>query len=327
MIRPSQQWALQIDITNSCHLHCSNCTRALDHARRRFFMSVDCFKQAIEAVKTFPFEAEPITKDRKGHGPNGRRVIGLIGGEPLLHPDFPAIVDAFCEAVPHVQYRGLWTSIPKGHKLWEKNAEAIEKLVGAEPSHDGSGPSLKHKGGYLNWNLHTPEMNVRHQPILVSSGEVVSDPKLRWQLIEQCWVQREWSSTITPKGFFPCEVAGALDMILDGPGGLPLEPEVWKGDLRFEPDADGIRRPVGKFAAPLRWACEQCGACLPMPARRDHENRDDVSPQMHERLIQIGSPRAKKGDVVVQSEAYEPEAHTQGWDPKAYTRGQKWAGY
>ena len=60
MIRVSQQWALMIDVTNACHLHCSNCTRLLDHASRRYFMSPECFRAALTAIKDFPADSEPV---------------------------------------------------------------------------------------------------------------------------------------------------------------------------------------------------------------------------------------------------------------------------
>ena len=65
MIPPRQQWCLMVDVTNACHLHCSNCTRLLDHARQRYFMDLECFEQAIVALKDFPFDSEPAQVGRR----------------------------------------------------------------------------------------------------------------------------------------------------------------------------------------------------------------------------------------------------------------------
>lgn len=321
MVPPRLQWALQIDITNACHLHCSNCTRLLDHARVRFVMSPACFEQAVRAVKDFVTDS-PV-------GPRGqRKVIGIIGGEPLLHPQFPDLVDIMVREIPDVRHRGLWTS--KDWKAgvspkWGPYRPQVERLLGVHLSRDGSGPSEKHRGGFLNWNMHLDEMNVHHQPLLVAARDVVPDERRRWELIERCWVQRSWSSSCTPKGFFFCEVAAHFDMIFDGPGGLPLEPGVWRGDLGFERDSDGILRPTGPYADQIRRSCDRCGAAVPMPGRRDAENVDDVSPTNFVPLQALRSPRVLRGETVLHEGGHydETAARSRGWRPGRYVKGDR----
>jgi hypothetical protein len=172
--------------------------------------------------------------------------------------------------------------------------------------------------------MHLPSMNVQHQPILVASKEAVSDERMRWELIEDCWVQREWSATCTPNGYYFCEVAAHLDIVLHGGTlGLPLEPRQWEGSLFFKRDEQGVPRPHGKFAEQVRKSCEFCGACLHLAGRRDNEDRDDISPG-NLKLLE-GSPRVKKGDVVVYdiSIPYDQQRHEDGWDPKQYVKGYR----
>ena len=129
--------------------------------------------------------------------------------------------------------------------------------------------------------MHLESMKVEHSPILVASKEAVPDRKARWELIENCWLQRTWSSTITPNGFYFCEVAAHLDNTIgDGSLGLPIEPGAWRGDLYFETDPDGVRQPRGRFAEQVLGSCENCGMCLNLPGRRDHDEIDDVSPEL-----------------------------------------------
>jgi hypothetical protein len=316
MIPPSQQWALQIDVTNACHLHCSNCTRLLDHARRRFFMAPDCFERAVRAVKDFPAESEPCPKGR-------RKVVGIIGGEPLLHPEFPTLVDIMIQEIPQLYYRGLWTSKDwktGSHPKWGPYRPQVERLIGVNPTSKIHGPSASHATGFLNWNMHLPSMNVHHQPLLAASQDLVADERERWALIEQCWVQRDWSGTCTPKGFFFCEVAGHFDLLFDGPGGKPLEPGAWRGDLYFETDAAGVRRPHGHFADQVRQWCTRCGASVPQAGRRDAENTDDVSPSNLIPLQALRSPRIARGDYVLHT---DPLAPSERWNPKKYIKGPK----
>jgi hypothetical protein len=39
----------------------------------------------------------------------------------------------------------------------------------------------------------------KHTPLLVSINEVVEDKKLMWEMIDNCWIQSQWSASITPK--------------------------------------------------------------------------------------------------------------------------------
>jgi len=122
-------------------------------------------------------------------------------------------------------------------------------------------------------------------------------PDDKWfKLRDNCWVQNLWSASITPKGAFFCEVAAAMDATLGGPGGWKVEPGWWH------------RKPAG-FADQLHW-CELCSAALPMPARDARGEVDDVSPVWKEKLVQIDSPKLKKGLAnEFDPKAYDPKAH------------------
>lgn len=317
MLRPSQQWAAQIDICNLCHLACSNCTRMLNHAKRRFFMSPDEFESACRSLATFPTDSEPCPQGR-------RKVVGIIGGEPLLHPEFPTLVDIITHEIPDVTVRGLWTSKDwknGSHPKWGAYRPHVERLIGTRPT--GNVKKAQNGCGYLNWNMHTDKENSHHQPVLVSISDVIKDEKRKWELIADCWVQREWSSSVTHKGFFFCEVAAAFDVVMHGPGGLPLIDRVWDGELAFKENADGVLEPTGPFAEQIKRWCGNCGACLPLPGRRDNEEIDDVSPSNLVQLEAVDSPRVKKGDVEVHNdfEEYDEEKHREGgWSPYKYMR-------
>ena len=97
---------------------------------------------------------------------------------------------------------------------------------------------------------------------------------------DACWIQNTWSATITPKGAFFCEVAGSLDMLFDGPGGWEVEPNWWK-------------RTPEEFGDQLHW-CEMCSGCLDVPKRISNDERDDMTPQVYERLKAMGSPKISK---------------------------------
>ena len=320
MIHPQQTWCIQIDVTNACHLHCSNCTRLLDHAKKRFIMSVECFEKVVEAVKDFPTTSAPCPQGR-------RKVVGMIGGEPLMHPKFPELVDIICDKIPDPRHRGLWTSMDwpnTSHPIWGRHAPHVRKLLGPQPS------GAVHKehntnGGYLNWNMHTENLKVHHQPMLVAIKDRVPDEKKRMEMIMDCWVQREWSPSFTNKGFFFCEVAAAFDQVFQGNTGIEPSPDCWKGDITFVPDENGVPRPQGPYAEQINTWCQRCGACLRMPGRRDKEDTDDVSPTNLIQLEAVNSPRLKAGAIVehpivdVEVQSAVPDTD---WKPFRYIKGQ-----
>ena len=269
MINPQHQWAIQIDVTDACPRRCSNCTRFIGHRERKFFMPVEQFAEAAEALKDFPTASPPVSAElRKFTG--GRKVVGILGGEPLLHPEFAELAAILEHTVPSRENRGLWTGLQ-----WQNtpHAAVIERVF-----------------GYVNNNRHDHEC--LHSPILVALADVVPSLEDRKKLIDDCWLQRLWSSTINPKGFWFCEVAGAMSILFDGPDGLPVEPECW-------------RRPLADFQYQIDFACHRCGVPLNLQGRQDFENMDDVSQSNLDALTAIGSPRVREGRFVLREKTAE----------------------
>src|SRR5579863_7791615 len=79
MKSPADMRVIQIEITNACPKRCSNCTRFCGHHKEPFFMDFETFKQAVQSLKGF-----------KG-------VVGIMGGEPTIHPEFEKFVKYFKE--------------------------------------------------------------------------------------------------------------------------------------------------------------------------------------------------------------------------------------
>ena len=87
-----------------------------------------------------------------------------------------------------------------------------------------------------------------HSPILINRKDLGISDQDWYKIRDCCWAQDIWSATITPKGAFFCEIAGALDMLFDGPGGWPIEEGWWK-------------RTPDQFGEQLKW-CEYCGIAI-----------------------------------------------------------------
>ena len=276
MRSPSEQMVIMIEITNACQYSCSNCTRFCGNHKKPFFMDFETFKRAVDSMKGF-----------KG-------VVGIIGGEPLLHPEFSHYIDYLrsnsdfnssmmikegFSPLPkdyikyaHVKHwaemaiaKGgslcLFTSIPK---LYHKHNEIINDVFGYQRLNDHSYPSF-------------------HQPILISRKDLGIDDENFYKLRDACWIQNTWSSSITPKGAFFCEVAAHLDMLFDGPGGWEIEPGWWEREPK-------------DFKEQLNY-CEMCGAALETFSRDANEGIYDVSESIYKKLKKIDSPLLKSNKI------------------------------
>ena len=248
MIPLSEMKIIQIDITNACMNRCSNCTRFSGHHRKPFFMDFDFFRRAVDSLVDFP------------------GMVGMIGGEPLLHPNFARMAEHLANTIPDKKRRGIWSTVPK--KQGRKYGQLIQEVF-----------------GNFYFNDHLLDL-ILHQPILVAAEEVVPDQVEMWRLIDDCWIQKYWSASITLKGAFFCEVAASFDMLTNGPGGWPVEPEWWQ-------------RTPPEYEAQKQRACPRCGGAIPLKRRPSTQEIDDVSLGNLQMLLKLGSPKAQSGQVEI----------------------------
>jgi len=242
-------------------------------------MDWDIFRKACESLHTIQFKG----------------MVGIMGGEPTLHPEFDRFLQYYDNVIPNVlripvnenepidninlyqqehwnilpgKKRGLWTSFGPGYA---KHFELIRHIFEYQCIND-------HKSSIL------------HQVSMLTRKELnISDDK--WIVLrDNCWLQNNWSASITPKGAFFCEIAGALDMLFDGPGGWPIEAGWWQ-------------RTPKEFGDQLNW-CEMCSFCLKTPYVKSHYNTDVVSPVWNQKLEEIGS---KKKRIIFDVNKYNPD--------------------
>lgn len=266
MKSPKDMKIIQIDITNACNKICSNCTRFCGLFNKPFFMDFETFKQAVDSLKEF----------------NG--IVGIMGGEPTLHPEFDKFVtylhskrpeyrkysgvrypvDSFKYYAKKLIYRngkrcGLWSAFGDGYY---KYFELIQDVF-----------------GYQALNDHIDKNN--HQAILIPRKELGINDEEFLKRRDNCWLQNLWSASITPKGAFYCEIAAAMDMLFDGPGGWKIEPNWWK-------------RTPDDFKDQIHW-CENCSMSLDVPSIDSKQQTDLISKGMLDKLKQINGWKIQNG--------------------------------
>lgn len=244
---------IQVEITNACVRRCSNCTRFVGHAPKTYFMDWDTFTNAIDSLEGFP----------------GR--IGIMGGEPLLHPDFEKMCAYLRTKAPKTKF-GLWSTFPEHKKHYR---EIIVDTFHAV---------------YLN--DHT-KAEIMHTPLLAAAEEVVQDEDMMWYWIHHCWVQNTWSASINPQGAFFCEVAAAF-ATLTGAKGWEVKKGWWKKTPK-------------DFVDQMETFCRRCGAAVPMEKRQSTDVIDDISPGNLEMLKKIGSPKVRQGQYNVYEGGIQPD--------------------
>ena len=278
MKSPRHMRIIEIDITNACDKSCSNCTRLCGHHKKPYFMDFDTFKKAVDSLDGY------------------QGIRSIMGGEPTLHPEFERFIKYLGSKFPARENPYVAPQkdfIKKVHQVELDNFQMIndgvERIDIVGPGmFSNMGASYKKHYEIITDILPFQGLNdhlnpVFHQSALITRKEL-GIPDDEWVKIrDKCWLQNEWSASITPKGCFFCEIAGVLDMLLDGPGGWKIEPGWWK-------------RTPDEFGDQLHW-CELCGFALNTFTRDSSEEIDDVSPEWYERLKTLQTPKFKSGRV------------------------------
>ncbi|TKB23977.1 radical SAM protein [Desulfopila sp. IMCC35006] len=243
---------IQIEITNDCHNECANCTRFIGHHKKPYYMDLETIEKAIDSLKGYPHS------------------IGIMGGEPTKHPQFEEICKLLQKKVPKEQ-RDIHTA---GYK-WDKYKAIIKKTFG----------SAVHVNKHLN-------AYQKHHPMLVAVKDVVPDRTLAARLIDNCWVDQRWSASINPQGCFSCEIAAALDILFDGPGGKPIEEGWWNKDPDF-------------FSDQTDRYCYLCGAVVPFINPLVKDQTDYASASNYNRLKALQTPRFVRNRVQLFEDRYD----------------------
>lgn len=240
MLKPIiQKEAIQLEITNACIKNCANCTRLVGHHRKPYMMNLDYFKAAVNSIQGTP------------------TLIGVMGGEPLLHPRFEEIC-LYLQKTFSSERLALWSTLDKRFK---RHAPLIAKTFGIVLPNSHSHP------------------RIFHSPPLVNSEKVLGPRFI--PAVDNCWIQKSWSASINPQGAYFCEVAASIDLILKTGTAFDIQTAWW----RKKPSA---------YMAQVKALCSKCGICLNLTPRKDTARTDDLDDWWIKRL-KDSSPKIKAG--------------------------------
>lgn len=182
---------------------------------------------------------------------NWPKGIGIIGGEPQDHPQWNEI----CQLLKSFDHKGGYALFTSRQLPIEYNEIFDDKIYITD-----------HKKRNL------------HHTMLISLSEIV--PKhLQRELIEKCWLQKQWSPSITPKGAFWCEIAGVLDFIYNGTNSFALVEDWWKQE---------------NYENQIEEYCKKCGICIPFELTTDKDEYEYVTPDAYNCLAKLKSPYLHK---------------------------------
>tara|TARA_R110001583_G_scaffold96841_1_gene241535 strand:+ start:6768 stop:7667 length:900 start_codon:yes stop_codon:yes gene_type:complete len=181
--RPSHD-LIEIDITYHCNLRCLNCNRSCTQAPS---------KEALELTDIRSFVDESIVQGRDW------RRIRVLGGEPTHHPQFSAIIDEL------LRY--------KAHHAGCK----IEVVTNGYGKHTRKAlASLPHDIEIEN-SAKTSNVQPSFAPFNLAP---VDDRTYRFaDYTNGCSIMDECGIGLTPRGYYPCAVAGGIDRVLGGKTG------------------------------------------------------------------------------------------------------------
>src|SRR5437870_561883 len=258
---------IQIHITRTCDLSCIGCTQGSNLAGKPIMMNIFQFEDAVKTLKDY-------------YG-----VIGIFGGNPCVHPNFPLICKILEHHIPFEQ-RGLWSNNLNGH------GKLCAEIFNPEVSNLNVHTSLE---AYLemmrDWPTAQPKglNDSRHSPPYVAMKDLNIPEDEMWKLIEKCDINQYWSAMI---GIFRgelrawfCELAGAQSMLHshepDYPDtGIPVMDGWWK-------------KPIQDFQHQINKHCPECGIPLRGAGALAVTGNTEMVSKTHENIYKLKRPTGK----------------------------------
>ena len=279
MVMPSQSRAnkrmegvIQIWVTHVCDNQCFGCTQGSNLKRPASFITLNQFDKACASLKNY------------------FGVVGVFGGNPAMHPQFPELCEILTSHIPFNR-RGLWCN-----RIFKHGAIASKTFNPAVSNLNVHLDKVAYEEFRRTWPRSKPfglTQDSRHSPPYVAILDLIEDEEESWDLIVNCDINKYWSAMISVfreelRGYF-CEIAGSQAMMHQYEGDYP--------DLGVPIDNNWWKRPREAFAEQIKFHCQCCG----VPLRGYGELAQSVvgQEQITETHESVFTPKDKDRDVQV----------------------------
>lgn len=263
---------LQIMVTRACDLRCNNCTQGSNLKGNVNHMTPEQFRVAVTSLKDY------------------FGVVGIFGGNPCLHPQFPELCEILRDVIPW-ERRGLWSNHPRGvgrHAAITFNpAFSNLNVHQSQAAYDEFARDWPESVPFLKGL----ETDSRHAPVWTAMRDLIPDEQERWKLIGDCDINKHWSALIGTfrgmlRGWF-CEIAGSQSMLMQDDlnypdTGVPITEGWW-------------RQGMSAFEHQVRKHCHECG--IPLNGHGSLANSSEAT-QVSKTWEPYIRPRGGEVDVV-----------------------------
>ncbi|MGD0775200.1 MAG: glycosyltransferase [Candidatus Solibacter sp.] len=169
----------ELDITYLCNMRCFNCNRSCPQLPSRDSMSIGQVRRFIE--------------DSRAAGVHWRR-IRVLGGEPTLHPDLPQIVELLLDYRRNYSPRTMIQVTTNGHG---SRVNAVLKKLPLQVNINNTAKASDVQEEFETFNI-APIDTATYATADFTNG---------------CKVLEDCGLGVTPYGYYPCAVAGAIDRV------------------------------------------------------------------------------------------------------------------
>jgi hypothetical protein len=198
----------EIDITYLCNLNCFNCNRSCEQQPTTEHMSLGQIRYFLEESRT--------------RGINWKR-IRVVGGEPTTHPRFLDVLNLLLE------YRERYFPQTRLELTTNGHGSYVNKMIAKIP------PGIEVTNTAKESQIQSTFQTFNVAPIDTTDYK-------NTEFANACPITKECGVGITPYGYYPCTVAGAIDRTF----GFDM------GRKRLPDDNDGMEKELQKF-------CSHCG--------------------------------------------------------------------
>jgi hypothetical protein len=224
---------MQLHITRTCDLGCSNCTQGSQFGGKPEFISLANLERALQSMGGY------------------FGVIGFFGGNCALAPEFEQMCELALKYFPQEQL-GVWCNHPRG------KGSIMRKTF--NPAYSNLNCHLKQEA-YDEFKRDWPESHPfgldkdsRHSPVHGNMSKFIPEESERWKLISNCPINRHWSAMLCQfrgelRAFF-CEIAGSQAILNQHNPDYP--------DTGMQVTLGWWRKPMQDFENQVEFHCHRC---------------------------------------------------------------------